>query len=166
MSISQTFTPASETRSDSLAAASLLLAAFLTVIIFLPGEGRIAAPLHDALNVLLGRAAFMLPLALAFAGVLLVVRRLRPGIPFPRRRIAGVGLIALAVLPSEHLLGGDQAGTGAIGQWLLSTFLDLFGEAATLLSLVVLLGVGIRLAFEVKLPRSKPVAVVHTDAES
>jgi hypothetical protein len=166
VSISQTFTPASDTHDDSLAAGSLLLAAFLTVIIFLPGEGRIAGPLHDALYVLLGRAAFMLPLGLALFGALLIVRRLRPGIAFPRRRIAGVGLLALAVLPSEHLLGGDQAGTGAIGQWLLSTFVDLFGEAATLLILVVLLGAGIRLAFDVKMPRNKPVAVVHTDAES
>lgn len=165
MSISQPLTYESESRTNGVAAASLLLAAFLAVIIFLPGEGRIAAPLHEGLNVLLGRAAFMLPLALAFVGLLLVVRRARPQLAVPRRRIAGVVLIALAVLPSEHLLGGEQAGSGAIGQWLSSTLIDLFGEAAALLVLLVLLGFGILLAFNVRLPR-KPVVEAPTNAES
>jgi hypothetical protein len=157
VSLPQPFTHEPETRANGVAAASLLLAAFLTVIMFVPGEGRIAAPLHDALNVLLGRAAFMLPLGLAFLGVLLVVRRFRPRVVFPRRRIGGVALIALTVLPFEHLLGGEQAGSGAIGQWLSSMLIELFGEAAALLLLLVLLGFGILLAFNVKVPRKRSV---------
>jgi hypothetical protein len=165
VSLSQPFTREPETGTTSVAAASLLLAAFLAVIVFLPGEGRIAAPLHDALNVLLGRAAFMLPLGLAFLGVLLVVRRFRPRVVFPRRRICGVALIALTVLPFEHLLGGEQAGSGAIGQWLSSMLIELFGEAAALLLLLVLLGFGILLAFNVKAPRKRSVEA-PSNAES
>jgi hypothetical protein len=165
VSISQPLPQDAETHTNSAAAGSLLLAAFLAVIIFLPGEGRVAAPLHDALSVLLGRAAFMLPLALAFVGVLLVVRRLRPGIALPRRRIAGVVLIALSVLPVEHLLGGEQAGSGAVGQWLSATLIDLFGAAAALLLLLVLLGFGILLAFNLKVPR-EPIVEAHPNAES
>jgi hypothetical protein len=165
VSLPQPFTPEPETRTTSVAAASLLLAAFLAVIVFLPGEGRIAAPLHDALNVLLGRAAFMLPLALAFLGVLLVVRRFQPRVAFPRRRIGGVALIALTVLPFEHLLGGEQSGSGAIGRWLSSTLIELFGEAAALLLLLVLLGFGILLAFNVKVPRKHSVEA-PSNAES
>ena len=50
-----------------VAAAFLILAAFCGVIVFLPPEALIAAPLHDGVDVLLGRASFMLPLALALA---------------------------------------------------------------------------------------------------
>jgi hypothetical protein len=157
VSLPQPFTHEPETRANGVAAASLLLAAFLTVIMCVPGEGRIAAPLHDALNVLLGRATFMLPLALAFVGFLLVVRRFRPGVAFPRRRLGGVALIALTVLSFQHLLGGEQAGSGAVGQWLSSMLIELFGQAAALLLLLVLLGFGILLAFNVKVPRKRSV---------
>ena len=73
---------------------ALLLAAFLAVIIFLPPEGRIAAPLHDGA----GRAArtgqpSCCRSALAFVGLLLVVRRAAarlaaPASPDRRRRPA------------------------------------------------------------------------------
>ena len=131
---------------------AFILAAFFGVIIFLPPEGRIGVPLHDGLAVLLGRATFMVPLALVFAGVLLVVRALQPSTPLPRRRLAGIGLMALAVLPSEHLLGGGES-TGLVGQWLSIWLLDLVGGPTTLVLLAVVLGLGVLLAFDVRLLR-------------
>jgi hypothetical protein len=131
------------------------LAAFFAVMIFLPPEGRIGVPLHDVLVSLLGRATFMLPLALVLAGVLFVVHARRPSTPLPQRRLAGVGLIALAILPSEHLLGNADTGTGLIGKWLSSWLLDLVGGPATLVLLVAGLGLGALLAFDVKLLRPR-----------
>jgi hypothetical protein len=124
------------------------------VIVFLPPEGRIAVPLHDASWALLGRATFLLPLALAFVGVVLVVRRLRPDVALPRRRLAGIAALLLATLPIEHLLGRGGDGTGLVGHWLSASLLDLLGVPGTVLLLVVLLGVGIVLAFDLKTPRA------------
>jgi hypothetical protein len=131
--------------------AALLLAAFLAVIVFLPPEGRIAVPLHQAFAALLGRATFMLPIGVAFVGVLLVACRIRPDVCLPRRRLAGVGAILLAVIPAEHLLGNNGDGTGLVGKWLSGSLLDLLGGAGTLLVLAALLGVGTFLAFDVRL---------------
>ena len=147
------------------------LAAFFAVMIFLPPEGRLGAPLHDGLGLLLGRATFMVPLALVVAGVLFVVRALRPATPLPRRRLGGVGLIALAVLPSEHLLANADDGTGLIGRWLSSWLLDLLGGPGTLVLLVAVLGLGVLLAFDVRLfhlatPPDAPVGGPWTDAAS
>ena len=133
------------------------LAAFLAVMIFLPPEGRLGVPLHDGLALLLGRATFMVPLALLCAGVLFVVRALRPATPLPRRRLSGVGLIALAVLPSEHLLGNDTS-TGLIGQWLSTWLVDLLGGPGTLVLLVAALAIGVLLAFDVNWLRVKDAA--------
>jgi hypothetical protein len=132
---------------------AFVLAAFFAVIIFLPPEGRIGVPLHDGLAMLLGRATFMLPLALAFTGVLLVVRALRPAMPLPRRRLTGIGLLALAALPSEDLLGTSTDNSGLIGHWLSTWLLDLVGGPATLVLLVAVLGVGVLLTFDVRLLR-------------
>jgi hypothetical protein len=133
---------------------AFVLAAFFAVIIFLPPEGRIGVPLHDGLTLLLGHATFMLPLALALAGVLLVVRALRPAVPLPSRRLTGVGLIALAALPSEDLLGTGPGNTGLVGHWLSTWLLDLVGGPGTLVVLVAVLGLGVLLAFDVRLLRA------------
>jgi hypothetical protein len=141
---------------QGLPLAAFVLAAFFAVIIFLPPEGRIAVPLHDALAMLLGRATFMLPVGLLFAGIVLVVRTLRPSMPLPGHRFTGIGLIALAVLPSEHLLASgasDTESTGLIGRWLSTWLVDLLGGPGTLVVLVAALGLGVLLAFDVKLLR-------------
>ena len=128
----------------------------------MPPEGRIGVPLHDTLALLLGRATFILPLALVVAGVLLVVRAVRPSTRFPRHRLAGVGLLALALLPSEQLLGGPaDDSTGLIGRWLSTWLLDQLGGPGTLVLLVMVLGLGTLLAFDVKLLRGR-----QTDAAS
>jgi amino acid transporter len=145
---------ASKSQPGGVAAACLLLATFCGVIVFLPPEGRISAPLHDAVDVLLGRASFMLPLALGFVGVMLIVRRLRPMARLPRRRLIGVALVAVGVLASEHLLAKDREGTGLIGRWLTSWLVDLLGQPLTVVALVALLTLGTLLAFNVRLPRA------------
>jgi hypothetical protein len=150
VSLSQTL--ANKSQPGGVAAAALLLAAFCGVIVFLPPEGRIAAPLHDGVDVLLGRASFMLPVALAFVGVVLIVRRLRPNAVIPRRRLVGVTLVAITVLASEHLLANDRQGTGLIGTWLTAWLVDLLGPPFTTVVLVGLLGLGVLLAFDVRLP--------------
>ena len=115
----------------------LLLAAFCAVIVFLPPTGRVAGPLHELFGILLGRATFMLPLALGVVGTLLVLHAWRPDVALPRRRFAGVAVIALAVAASEQLIAHDREGTGLIGEWLSGLLLDLFGAPLTIVLLVV-----------------------------
>jgi chromate transport protein ChrA len=145
----------------------LLLAAFCAVIVFFPPEGRVAGPLHEFLWVLLGGATFMLPLALAVVGFIQVLHTVRPDVPLPRRRFAGVAIIAIAVAASENLIASARAGTGTglIGEWLSASLLDLFGGPLTTVLLADLLGSGIVLAFNVKWPKA-PARPSTTDAES
>ncbi len=151
-------------RRDALGPIVLLVAAFCAVIVFFPPEGRVAGPLHELFGLLLGRATFMLPLALAVVGIILIVHTSRPDVMLPRRRFAGVAVIALAVAASEQLIAQGRAGTGLIGEWLSASLLDLFGAPLTNILLVVLLGVGIFLAFDLKWP--KAVVRPAPDAES
>jgi hypothetical protein len=141
---------------DAFGPLALLLAAFCAVIVFFPPEGRVAGPLHELLGVLLGRATFMLPLALAVVGAILIVHNLRPDLRLPGRRLAGVAVIALAVAASEQLIATGSNGTGLVGEWLSASLLDLFGAPFTSLLLVVLLGVGIVMAFDLKWPKAPP----------
>ncbi len=145
----------------------LLVAAFCAVIVFFPPEGRVAGPLHEFLGVLLGRATFILPLCLTVAGIILILLDQRPALTLPRRRLAGVGLIALAVAASENLIANGRAdlGTGLVGEWLSASLLDLFGGPLTIVLLAVLLGTGVLLAFDLKWPRP-PATPTPTDAES
>jgi hypothetical protein len=138
---------------DGAAAASLLLAAFLSVVVFLPPEGRIAAPLHDGVTTLLGRATFMLPLALGFVGVLLALDRVRPDARLPRRRLAGVVLLCLTALPAEHLMSSSDGGTGVVGQWLSSWLLDRLGGPLSMLLLAALFACGVTLTFNPRFAR-------------
>jgi len=147
-------TTARKSQLGGVAAACLLLAALCAVIVFLPAEGRISAPLHDAIDILLGRASFMLPLALAFVGVVLIVRQLRPTVRLPRRRLIGITLIAVDVVASEHLLAGGRDGTGLIGNWLTVWLLDLLGPPLTIALLIAVIGAGGLLAFNVRLTRA------------
>jgi hypothetical protein len=132
---------------------TLLAAAFLAVFVFLPAEGRIAGPLHDALGTLFGRATFVLPVGLALVGATLIVRRRQPQARLPTRRLIGVGALLLGVLPAEHALGHGQDGTGLVGEWLSATLVDLIGGPATVVLLAVLIVVGIFLTFEPRIPR-------------
>jgi len=140
---------------------ALLLAAFFAVIVFLPPEGRIAAPLHGLLDVLLGRAAFLLPLLLAFVGVVVIVRRLQPTAVLPAPRLVGIACLTLAVVGGEHLLASDPDGTGLLGKWLTTWLVDLVGRQLTIVLMVGLLAIGTLLVFDLKMRR--PIAK-QTDA--
>ena len=132
---------------------ALLLGAFFAVIVFLPAEGRIAAPLHGLLAVLLGRAAFLLPVLLAFVGVVLIVRRVRSNAVLPGQRSLGIGLLTLAVVGGEHLLASDPDGTGLLGKWLTTWLVDLVGAQLTIVLLVGLVAIGTVLVFNLKVRR-------------
>jgi hypothetical protein len=148
----KTVEPVDESQPGWLGWLALLLAGFLAVIVFIPSEGRIAAPLHALVHALLGRAAFVLPLGLAFVGTLVLVRRLRPSARMPARRLAGIGAIFIAVLAIEHLLPrpADEAGTGLLGQWLSTLMLDVLGGPGASLALALLLALGVALTFDLK----------------
>ena len=73
--------------------------------------------------------------------------------------------IAVTVAASENLLANGRDGTGLVGEWLSASLLDLFGGPLTIVLLVVLLGAGIRLAFDVKWPKV-PARPPSPDAES
>jgi hypothetical protein len=128
----------------------LLAAAFLAVIVVLPPEGRIMAPVHNELFVLFGRATFVLPVGLALLGGLLLVLRLRPAVRLPTRRFIGVGLLALVALAGESLLASHGDGTGLVGDWLSGMLLDLLGTPITVMVLLVLLAAGTLLAFDLR----------------
>jgi hypothetical protein len=99
---------------DGLAVVAVALAAVCAVVLVLPGEGLVAAPLHAALAYLLGDAAFILPLALLLAGVLTLVRSARPETRLPYPRLVGVTLMALAAAGTKNSRG--RRGTADVGR--------------------------------------------------
>jgi 4TM region of DNA translocase FtsK/SpoIIIE len=140
---------------EPLACLALLTGAVASVVVFAPAEGRILAPVHEAVAALLGQASFVLPLGLLFVGVLLGIRRVRPFVALPTRRLTGVALLAVAVLPAERLLGYS---TGLLGDWLAGFLLEVFGPAVTVLVTLAVVVVGATLALDVRLPRRRHVA--------
>jgi len=145
-----TFSPERDRRIESLTGGTLLLAAVVAVVVFWPPEGWVMAPVHNAFDTLLGRATFLVPLGLGLAGALGLVRLARPGVTVPRRRLVGLAVIALALVPCERLLGGS---TGLIGEWLTTFLLGLVGGPLTVALIVILVGLGVALAFDLRLKR-------------
>ncbi len=129
----------------------LVLAALCAIVVFLPGEGRIGAPLHEFVTILLGPTAFALPLALGFVGVLMTVQRVRPRASMPRKRLLGVVLVALGVVAAEHLLGGASL----LGKWLTSSVVDAFGAPIMVFLVIAAIVAGTWLAFDVHLPQRR-----------
>jgi hypothetical protein len=130
-----------------VATSTLVVAAVSAVIVFFPAEGSVLTPLHDAFDLLLGHLAFIVPLSLALAGTLGLALRSRPDLRLPRRRLAGLGLITLSLLPGDHLLGMS---TGVVGDWFTGFMLDLLGEPLAALLVVGLVSAGIALTFDVR----------------
>ena len=141
-----TFSEEHEARLEGIGAALLTLAAIVAVIAFFPPEGRLLAPLHEGLEQLLGGATFVVPLALAFAGTLAIVRRARPTLPVPTRRLGGLALLVLALLSGESLLGQTS---GLIGDWITTNMRGLVGTPLTVTLIVIVLALGTGLALEV-----------------
>ncbi|MBV9168851.1 MAG: DNA translocase FtsK 4TM domain-containing protein [Chloroflexi bacterium] len=134
---------------DGAAVVALALAALCAVVLMLPSEGRVAAPLHQALVALLGQAAFVLPVALCVGGVLLLVRSVRPTLRLPRGRIVGLCVLAITVVAAEDRFAPN--GGGIVGAWLSGQLEDLLGGPAAALVLLGGLLCGTLLTFHVRL---------------
>jgi len=145
--VSHTFSPEADRRAEALALSATLLAALVAVIVFFPAEGVVHAPVHVAIDALLGHAAFVLPLGLALLGGVAFARRARPGVPLPRRRFVGLGLITIGLLPAEDLLGQS---TGMVGGWFTGFLLALLGGPVAVALTLGLLMAGSALAFDLK----------------
>jgi hypothetical protein len=152
--VSQTFSPEADRRAETLAASAALAAAVLSVVVFLPPEGRVLAPVHDVLEGLFGHITFAVPLGLALASALGFLRRARPNLPIPRRRLLGLGLITIALLPADHLLGQS---TGLVGEWFTGFLLELLGTPLTITFIAALMGAGLLLTFDLRSWR-RPIA--------
>jgi hypothetical protein len=148
--VSHTFSPVTDRRTEALAATSGIAAAVAAVIVFFPAEGKILAPVHDALDGLLGGATFSLPVGFTLVGAIALVRRTRPDLRLPKRRLAGLGALTLGLFPAERLLGQP---TGFVGGSLTNFLLEAFGPPLTVTLTVAVVLLGIALAFDLKPPR-------------
>jgi hypothetical protein len=141
-------------RAEALALTSAFLTAVVSVLVFFPAEGRLLVPIHAALDALLGKMAFVLPLGLTLVSALTFVRRFRPDAPLPRGRLVRVGMIALALAPAYSLLGQS---TGMVGASFTGLLIGVLGGACTTALTVGFVAVGSALAFDFKLPKVKPL---------
>jgi len=142
-----TLSPEMDRRVEAFALTTLFLASVASVIVFLPAEGRVLVPVHEGLNRLLGQSAFVIPLGLALAAILGLVRKARPTAELPVRRLVGLGVITIALLPADDLLGQS---TGLLGQWFTGFLVELLGGPLTIALTFALLVLGSALAFDIK----------------
>jgi type IV secretory pathway VirB2 component (pilin) len=152
--VSHTFSPQADRRAAGLGGTAALAAAVLVVVVFLPPEGLVLTPIHAVLDGLLGRATFVLPVAFVLLSALAFTRRARPQTPIPRRRLAGLVLITIALIPADRLLGQS---TGLVGEWFTGFLLDLFGPVVAVVLVIMLVIAGIALTFDLTRWR-RPVA--------
>ncbi len=134
-------------RAEAVALTTLLGCALATVVVFFPAEGHVLVPLHAAVEFVLGRAAFVLPLSLALAAGLGFVRRSRPGAALPTRKLVGLGLITIGLLPADSLLGQS---TGVVGGWFTEALVSVLGGPLTVVITMALLATGSLLTFPVR----------------
>ncbi len=144
---------------DGLSLLAVVLGVFLGIVVFLPAEGRVAAPVHDLVALLLGRAVFLLPIGLFVGGVTSLVRSFMPEAPIPHARLVGAALLAFALPPALHLAGLESQqslaraqaheGGGYVGHWISTGLLDWVGGPATVALLACAFGVGLLLLFDV-----------------
>jgi hypothetical protein len=148
--MSVTFSPEMDRRIEAFTLTALFLAAVAVVLVFFPPEGQILVPLHTGLRTLLGQATFVLPVGLTLAATIGLTRYLRPTFALPRRPLAGLGVITIALLPAEHLLGQS---TGLVGDWFTGFLLDTLGGPLTIALTLCLVILGSALAFNLKVAR-------------
>jgi type IV secretory pathway VirB2 component (pilin) len=137
-----------------LGGTAALAAAVLMVVVFLPPEGLVLRPIHDVLDGLLGRTTFVVPISLVLVSALAFVRRAWPQTAVPKRRLVGLGLITIALMPADQFLGQS---TGLVGEWFTGFLLDLFGPIVAVVLVVALVMTGIALTFELRCWR-RPIA--------
>ena len=153
--MSHTFSPEADRRAEALALFATLLASLFAVIVFFPAEGIVLTPLHHTIDGLLGGIAFTLPLGFSLVGGIAFARRTRPNLPLPRRRLVGLGLITIGMLPADHLLGQS---TGMVGEWFTGFLLALLGVPVAVALTLGLLMAGSALAFDLKSWRRRVAA--------
>jgi len=136
---------------EGLAFVLLLLAIISVIALFAPDAGAIIRPWHDVLATTLGWGiAFAAPLLAGFA-VMLWMKTM----PAERWMAAtGAALVALALLGMFHLSVGGGAdavatgqGGGAIGFGVSALLAGAVGDAGAWIVLVLLMGVGLLLYF-------------------
>jgi hypothetical protein len=152
--MSHTFSPEMDRRTEAWALAAIFVAAVVAVLVFFPAEGRVLMPVRELLDTLFGQTTFILPLGLALVSGLAFARRARPSMELPRRRLAGLGVITVALLPAEHLLGQS---TGLVGEWFTGFLIDVLGGPVTVALTLALVTLGSALAFNLK-PSRLPLA--------
>jgi hypothetical protein len=152
MAISPPASVASEQRwplaRDGLALVALGLGLFLIVLLIVPAEGRLGVPVREGLSYLLGSSAFLLPLALIVGGIVTLARSLAVDAPLPWTRLLGLGLLAVACLPTQHLLAPGSA--GLIGATFGNLLLELVGGPVTIFVMLLMLLIGVLLTFDVR----------------
>jgi DNA translocase FtsK/SpoIIIE-like protein len=153
--VAHTFLPERQRQAETVAGISLIAAAVASIVVFWPPEGQVLAPLHEMIDALFGRTAFLVPLFFALVAACALVRRARPEVSLPRRKVAGVSLIALALFPAERLMGDS---TGLIGDRLTEVLVGGLGAPLTVVAIVTLVAVGVLLVFDINLPRSTRLA--------
>jgi hypothetical protein len=129
---------------DGLAALAIGLAGVSVVVIFLPAEGFIAAPLHSTFEALLGRTAFIVPAFLLLVGCIRLLR-----VPLPIGQLLGMSMLLVSVLAAEQLLRAGDA--GAAGQWAADALTAALGAVGATVVLVCALGIGAWLTFGIRL---------------
>jgi len=152
--MSITFSAEVDRRIEAFALTAMFLAAIAGVVVFFPPEGRVLVPVHDGLDRLFGRAMFVLPLGLVLVAMLGFLRLARPTFALPRRRLIGLGLITIALLPAEDLLGQS---TGLVGEWFTGVLIDIVGGPAAVALTLAFVLLGAALAFNLK-PSRLPLA--------
>jgi hypothetical protein len=143
--VAHTFSPEASWRAEALAGSCALAAAVLGVIVFVPSTGSVMLLLHGLLEAVFGKTTFVIPLALALIAGLAFARRASPNVTLPRRKLLGLGLITIALLPAQDLLGQS---TGLVGEWFTGFLLELIGGPLTLLLTLATLMLGSTLTFE------------------
>jgi hypothetical protein len=133
---------------DGLAVIAVGFGLFMLVLLILPAEGRLAALTRDLLVRLFGSSAFVSPVALVLGGAVALARSLAPQATLPYTRLAGLGCLALATLPTQHLIVSESG--GLIGSAIGNLLVDLVGGPATVFVLVLTLVIGALLTFDVR----------------
>ena len=132
-------------RAEAVALIAAFCAAVASVVVFFPAEGRVLVPVHATIEFLLGRMSFVLPLGLGLAAALGFAQRARPEESLPWRRLVGLGLITIALLPGDALMGQS---TGLVGGWFTEALVSVLGGPLTVLITVALLVIGSLLTFD------------------
>jgi hypothetical protein len=132
---------------DGLAVVSIGASLFLLVLLALPSEGSLAAPLRAGLWAALGRAALAIPLVLLLLGLVTLTRSVAPGAALPRARLVGLAILAASALPAQDFV--ESGASGSVGHVLGTGMVGLVGGPGAALLLVLGLIVGTLLTFDV-----------------